>query len=112
MKQNGCVPRKHRIAGRLPANTIPFEATQQAVRVIHNFALVHGLPQPAAHRGCADTVSTYLPPGENFRSVRAKYVETGRGGQQPGGGIGTSATQTSSQAVFKYRSFVSLWHTG
>ena len=111
MKQNGCVPRQHGNVGRLPANTIPFEATQQAVRFIHNFALVHGLPQPAAPRGRADTAPTYLPASENFRSVHAKYVEACGKGVLAGGGVGTSATQTSSQRVLKYRSFVSLWHT-
>ena len=111
MKQNGCVPRQHGNVGRLPANTIPFEATQQAVRFIHNFALVHGLPQPAAPRGRADTAPTYLPASENFRSVHAKYVEACGSGELAGGGVGTSAAQTSSQRVLKYRSFVSLWHT-
>ena len=75
MKRNGCVPRQHGNVGRLPANTIPFEATQLAVRFIHNSALVDGLPQPAAPRGRADTAPTYLPASENFRSVHAKYVE-------------------------------------
>ena len=111
MKQNGCVPRLHGNVGRLPVSTIPFEATQQAVRFIHNFALVHGLTQPAAPRGRADTAPTYLPASESFRSVHAKYVEACGSGQPAGGGVGTSATQTSSQRVLKYRSFVSLWHT-
>ena len=102
MKQNGCVPRQHGNVGRLPANTIPFEATQQAVRFIHNFALVHGLPQPAAPRGRAST---------NFRSVHAKCVEACGSAEPAGGGVSTLVTQTSSQRVLKYRSFVSLWHT-
>ena len=82
MKQNGCVPRQHGNVGRLPANTIPFEATQQAVRFIHNFALVHGLPQPAAPRGRADTAPTYLPASENFHSVHVGgSVQKKRGGR-------------------------------
>ena len=54
---------------------------------------------------------TYLPASENFRSVHAKYVEACESGELAGGGVGTSATHTSSQHVLKYRSFVSLWHT-
>ena len=41
MKENGCKPRQDGNVGCTPANMILFEATQQAVRFIHNLALVH-----------------------------------------------------------------------
>ena len=45
------------------------------VSFISNYAVVHGLPQPAARSGCADTAPIYLPATEGYNTVHQKYVQ-------------------------------------
>ena len=42
---------------------------------IKNYALVHGLPQPAAPGGRAKKAPSYLPTIENYKIVHAKYKQ-------------------------------------
>ena len=66
LKVNGLVPPVHGNTGKLPSTTYPFEVVQDVLQFINNYADVHGLPQPAARHGRADTPPIYLPASQNF----------------------------------------------
>ena len=62
---NGPVPIIH---GMLPSTSTsyPFEVVRDAVQFINNHAEVHGLPQPAARHGRAETPPIHLPTSQNY----------------------------------------------
>ena len=97
LKINGLVPFVHGNSGKLPSTTYPFEVVQDVVHFINNPAEVHGLPQPAARSGRADTPPIYLPASQNFKIVHQFYVKA-------------AMEQDPSRRVMEYRSFVDVWH--
>ena len=66
---NGPVPIIHGNPGMLPSTTYPFEVVRDAEQFINNHAEVHGLPQPAARRGRAETPPIHLPASQNYKIV-------------------------------------------
>lgn len=62
---------------------------------IKNYALVFGLPMPAASRGRANTAPTYLPADQNHKIVHQKYHE---------------ACSDNREKYMEYRSFLDTWH--
>lgn len=97
LKTNGLVPLTHGNHGKLPSRTYPFEVVQDVVQFITNHAEVHGLPQPSAKRGRADTPPIYLPASQNFKIVHQCYVKA-------------SLERDPARRVMEYRSFVDVWH--
>jgi hypothetical protein len=101
LKSNGIVPPVHGNTGKVPSTTYPFEVVRDVVQFISNHAEVHGLPQPAARRGRADTppiyLTKYLPASQNFKIVHQCYVKA-------------SMQQDPSRRLMEYRSFVDVWH--
>ena len=66
LKENGVAPRTHGNCGRLPPNDFSFQTVNHIISFISNYAVVHGLPQPAAKCGRADSAPTYLPAAEGY----------------------------------------------
>ena len=97
LKLNGLVPIVHGNVGKSPAIVYPFEIVMECVQFIKNYAEVHGLPQPSALRGRADTPPTYLPASQNFKVVHGCYVKA-------------AMERDPSQRIMQYRSFVDVWH--
>ena len=93
-KGNGITPRTHGNCGRLPHNAFSFNTVQKIVSFISNYALVHGLPQPAAQSGRAETAPIYLPTTEGYNTVHQKYVQV--------------CVDNGLQAA-KYHAFRALW---
>ena len=72
--QNGLVPCVHGNTGRRPTHAFNHEVIKAVVQFIKVYKEVHGMPQPAAPRGRADTPPTYLPASQNFKTVHSQYV--------------------------------------
>ena len=97
LKVNGPVPIIHGNTGKMPSTTYPFEVVRDAVQFINNHAEVHGLPQPAARSGRAETPPIYLPASQNYKIVHQRYVKA-------------SMEQDPARRIMEYRSFVDVWH--
>ena len=69
------LPMVHGNTGKVPATIYPYEVTHGVVQFIRNFAEVHGLPQPSARRGRADTPPVHVPASQNFKIVHDCYVK-------------------------------------
>ena len=93
--ESGPVPRQHGNKGRKAYNAYPFDVILNAVGFIKNYALVFGLPQPAASRGRANAAPTYLPANQNHTIVHQKYRE---------------ACCEKHEKYMEYRSFLDTWH--
>ena len=76
LKDHGITSRIHGNKGRLPPNAFSFETVKALVDFIQNYAVVFGLPQPAAQSGRAKKAPIYLPASENYITVHNKYVES------------------------------------
>ena len=72
------------------------EVTYDAVRFIHNYAEIYGIPQPTARWGRADNPPIYLPASQNYTIVHSKYVEA-------------SFANDPQVKFLKYKSFTSVW---
>ncbi len=59
---NGLVPRTHGNVKRLPANTLPFDVTEDICQFIKNCAEVHGLPLPGRIPGVYNCEKALLLP--------------------------------------------------
>ena len=55
VKECAVIPREHALKGRESNNAFPLQVYKDAIRFIRNYAVVYGLPQPAAGRGRAST---------------------------------------------------------
>ena len=72
--QNGLVSRTHGNTKRSPANTLPFSTTQEVVKFINNFALLHALPLPGRLPGqFSDQKALLLPSHMSKRFVYRQY---------------------------------------
>ena len=60
--ENGLVPHTHGNAKRLPANTLPFDVTEDIVQFIKNCGEVHGLPLPGRIPGVYNCDKALLLP--------------------------------------------------
>ena len=76
LHSNGVIPRTHGNKGKLPSNAFSFETVQFIVQFIKNYAVINGLPQPAAQRGRGQTAPTYLPASEGYNTVHSKYLQS------------------------------------
>ena len=93
VSENGPVPQQHGSKGRKAYNSYPFDIVSKAVEFIKNYALVFGLPQPAASRGRAPTYT--IPADKNYTIVHQKYRE---------------ACSENREKYMEYRSFLDTWH--
>ena len=55
----------HKSAGRVAVNVLPPDMADNIGKFIHNYAAMHGMPQPAAPRGRPDRPPVYLPASVN-----------------------------------------------
>lgn len=76
LKEHGAIPRTHGNKGKLPQNAFSFETVNYMVQFIKNFAVINGLPQPAAERGRGEVAPVYLSASEGYNTVHSKYVES------------------------------------
>ena len=97
LKVNVLVPIVHGSKGKLPSTTYPFEVVQAALQFIGNHAEVHGLPQPSARHGRAETPPIYLPASQNFKIAHQCYLKA-------------CMEQDPACRLVAYRSFVDVWH--
>ena len=76
--------------------TIPLQCSFQCrIEFVKNYALVFGLPQPAALRGRANQAPTYLHADQNHKIVHQKYRQ---------------ACSEKNEPYMQYRSFFDTWH--
>lgn len=76
LKCNGAIPRTHGNKGKLPPNAFSFDTVNFMVKFIKNYAVINGLPQPAAERGRGHVPPIYLPASEGYNTVHTKYVQS------------------------------------
>ena len=70
LKSNGAIPRTHGNKGKLPPNAFSFNTVNSIVKFIKNYAVINGLPQPAAERGRGHVPPIYL----SARKVTTLYT--------------------------------------
>ena len=68
-------PPPHKSAGRVAVNVLPPDMADNIGKFIHNYAAMHGMPQPAAPRGRPDRPPVYLPASVNKKKLFAKFEE-------------------------------------
>eukprot|EP00117_Sycon_ciliatum_P000041 scpid56946/ scgid1023/ len=82
-------PPQHGNVGRSPWHAVSAEGVTQVRDFIRNYAVVNGLPQPAAPRGHNTPAPVYLPCITTKKLVHQKYVDAG--------------------GTVSYQTFVKLW---
>ena len=95
LEKHGPVPRVHGNTGRLPPNTLPFEAVRHVVVFIQNYATSFGIPHPAPLHGRDDMPPVFLPASGTYKSVHKEYL--------------TSCTAVNIRSA-KLTLFSKIWH--
>ena len=67
---HGIAPHVHGNKGKKPTHAHTYDDILSALAFIHQYAKVHGLPQPAPPKGRAGHPLLYLPASLNKKSVR------------------------------------------
>ena len=75
LQQHGPVPHQHGLTGHVPATTYPYNVVSDAVHFIRNYAVINGIPQPAARSGRAQNPPIYLPASQNYTIVHSSLHE-------------------------------------
>ena len=91
----GNEPRVHGNKGRRPCHSLMYEQVEHVVRFLERHSESHGLPQPAAPCGRADTPPTYLPTSHNKKAVFVRYKE---------------ACSSAGKGAVGLTSFKDIWH--
>ena len=94
VKSGVCVPAAHGNKGRVPWNQLSGSLIDRVEQFVKNYAMVYGLPMPAAPRGRAQVAPTYLPSSCTYQSVWAEYRKV----------------QQANEDLATYRSFLRIWH--
>jgi hypothetical protein len=94
INENGITPRVHGNYGKRPHNALVFVDVKYAVEFLENYAVLQGIPMPAAPRGRDGEPPIFLPSSLTKKKVHREYV---------------SASETSDHRSLGLTSFKNTW---